>query len=119
MAVKVGRCECFICSIAPSGAGEYVGLCCFKGAADSLTTGLSLEVAAQARANGVRPGLIYTDMHAKVASWGRVDRVDAAMQAERAAGRGGAGDRLATGVIRFLRCHAAAASSSWRAGDSR
>ncbi|RKQ41464.1 SDR family NAD(P)-dependent oxidoreductase, partial [Enterobacter sp. R1(2018)] len=45
--------------------GEYVDYAASKGAVDTLTTGLSLEVAAQGiRVNGVRPGFIYTDMHA-------------------------------------------------------
>lgn len=45
--------------------GEYVDYAASKGAVDSLTTGLALEVAAQGiRVNGVRPGLIYTEIHA-------------------------------------------------------
>lgn len=44
---------------------EYVDYAASKGAMDTLTRGLSLEVAAQGiRVNSVRPGLIYTDMHA-------------------------------------------------------
>ena len=47
-----------------------------KGAIDVLTRGLSLEVAAQGiRVNGVRPGFIYTDMHADGGEPGRVDRI--------------------------------------------
>ena len=39
--------------------GEYVDYAASKGAVDSLTTGLALEVAAQGiRVNGVRPGLV-------------------------------------------------------------
>ncbi len=56
--------------------GEYVDYAASKGAVDTLTTGLSLEVAAQGiRVNGVRPGFIYTDMHASGGEPGRVDRV--------------------------------------------
>lgn len=45
--------------------GEYVDYAASKGAIDTLTTGLSLEVAAQGiRVNCVRPGFIYTEMHA-------------------------------------------------------
>jgi NAD(P)-dependent dehydrogenase (short-subunit alcohol dehydrogenase family) len=57
-------------------AGEYVDYAASKGAVDTLTTGLSVEVAAQGiRVNGVRPGFIYTDMHASGGEAGRVDRV--------------------------------------------
>lgn len=56
--------------------GEYVDYAASKGAVDTLTTGLSLEVAAQGiRVNGVRPGFIYTEMHASGGEPGRVDRV--------------------------------------------
>ncbi|MDU4094953.1 MAG: SDR family oxidoreductase [Pantoea sp.] len=55
---------------------EYVDYAASKGAIDTLTTGLALEVAAQGiRVNAVRPGLIYTDMHADGGEPGRVDRV--------------------------------------------
>jgi NAD(P)-dependent dehydrogenase (short-subunit alcohol dehydrogenase family) len=44
---------------------EYIDYAASKGAVDTLTKGLSLEVAAEGiRVNCVRPGLIYTDMHA-------------------------------------------------------
>lgn len=56
--------------------GEYVDYAASKGAVDTLTAGLSLEVAAQGiRVNGVRPGFIYTEMHASGGEAGRVDRV--------------------------------------------
>ena len=52
---------------------EYVDYAASKGAIDSLTRGLALEVAPEGvRVNAVRPGLIYTDMHA---SGGEPDRV--------------------------------------------
>lgn len=55
---------------------EYVDYAASKGAIDTLTTGLALEVAAQGiRVNAVRPGLIYTGMHADGGEPGRVDRV--------------------------------------------
>jgi NAD(P)-dependent dehydrogenase (short-subunit alcohol dehydrogenase family) len=57
-------------------AGEYVDYAASKGAVDTLTTGLSLEVAAEGiRVNAVRPGLIYTDIHASGGEPGRVDRL--------------------------------------------
>ncbi|WP_313020489.1 SDR family oxidoreductase [Atlantibacter hermannii] len=64
--------------------GEYVDYAASKGAVDSLTIGLSLEVAAQGiRVNGVRPGFIYTDMHALGGEPGRVDRVASAIPMRR------------------------------------
>lgn len=62
-------------SIAPTlGApGQYVDYAASKGAIDALTLGLGREVAAEGiRVNGVRPGLIETDIHA---SGGIPDRV--------------------------------------------
>lgn len=56
--------------------GEYVDYAASKGAIDTLTRGLSLEVAAEGiRVNCVRPGFIYTDMHAAGGEPGRVDRL--------------------------------------------
>jgi len=60
-----------------SGApGEYIDYAASKGAMDSMTKGLSLEVAGEGiRVNGVRPGFIYTDMHKDGGEAGRVDRL--------------------------------------------
>jgi len=56
------------------GPNEYVDYAMSKGALDSMTSGLAKEVAAEGiRVNAIRPGLIYTDIHA---SGGEPDRVD-------------------------------------------
>lgn len=56
--------------------GEYVDYAASKGAIDTLTIGLSREVADEGiRVNAVRPGFIYTDMHADGGEPGRVDRI--------------------------------------------
>ncbi len=55
---------------------EYIDYAASKGAIDSMTRGLALEVAAYGiRVNAVRPGLIYTDIHADGGEPGRVDRL--------------------------------------------
>ncbi len=54
------------------GAGQYVDYAASKGAIDTLTIGLSKEVALEGiRVNAVRPGIIETDIHA---SGGQPDR---------------------------------------------
>ena len=55
---------------------EYIDYAASKGAIDTLTKGLSLEVAAEGiRVNCVRPGLIYTDMHADGGEPERIERL--------------------------------------------
>lgn len=55
---------------------EYIDYAASKGAIDTLTKGLSLEVAAEGiRVNGVRPGLIYTNMHAEGGEPERIERL--------------------------------------------
>ncbi len=57
-------------------ANEYVDYAASKGAIDTLTIGLSQEVAHQGiRVNAVRPAFIYTDMHADGGEVNRVDRL--------------------------------------------
>ncbi|MEY4748106.1 MAG: hypothetical protein RIQ60_320 [Pseudomonadota bacterium] len=55
------------------GAGQYVDYAAAKGAIDTYTYGLARELATEGvRVNGVRPGIIDTDIHA---SGGQPDRV--------------------------------------------
>lgn len=65
---------------------EYIDYAASKGAIDTLTRGLSLEVASEGiRVNCVRPGLIYTDMHADGGEPNRVQRLESIIPL----GRGG------------------------------
>ena len=55
---------------------EYIDYAASKGAIDTMTVGLAREVAEQGiRVNAVRPGFIYTDMHADGGEPERVERV--------------------------------------------
>jgi NAD(P)-dependent dehydrogenase (short-subunit alcohol dehydrogenase family) len=56
--------------------GEYVDYAASKAALDTLTIGLAREVAGEGiRVNGVRAGIIYTEIHASGGEPGRVDRL--------------------------------------------
>lgn len=55
---------------------EYIDYAASKGAIDTMTLGLSKEVAAEGiRVNAVRPGIIDTGIHASGGEPGRVERV--------------------------------------------
>lgn len=63
---------------------EYVDYAASKGAIDTLTKGVALEVAAEGiRVNGVRPGLIYTQMHASGGEPDRVKRLESKIPLQR------------------------------------
>jgi NAD(P)-dependent dehydrogenase (short-subunit alcohol dehydrogenase family) len=56
---------------------EYVDYAASKGAIDSFTKGLSLEVIEEGiRVNGVRPGFIFTDIHNSGGEKDRVKRLE-------------------------------------------
>jgi NAD(P)-dependent dehydrogenase (short-subunit alcohol dehydrogenase family) len=55
---------------------EYVDYAASKAAIEAMTIGLAREVAAEGiRVNGVRPGIIYSDIHASGGDPARVDRL--------------------------------------------
>jgi NAD(P)-dependent dehydrogenase (short-subunit alcohol dehydrogenase family) len=75
---------------------EYVDYAASKGAMDSMTLGLSKELAPLGiRVNAVRPGLIHTDIHA---SGGRPDRVEA-LSAQVPMARGGTATEVAEAIV--------------------
>ena len=64
--------------------GEYVDYAASKAALDALTIGLAREVAGEGiRVNGVRAGIIYTDIHADGGEPGRVDRLGPTLPMQR------------------------------------
>jgi NAD(P)-dependent dehydrogenase (short-subunit alcohol dehydrogenase family) len=79
--------------------GEYVDYAASKGAVDSLTIGLAQEVAQEGiRVNAVRPGIIYTEIHASGGEPGRVDRVKAFVPLR----RGGQPEEVAHAILWLL-----------------
>ncbi|NLS54834.1 SDR family oxidoreductase [Hafnia alvei] len=85
---------------AKSGAPfEYLDYAASKGAMDTLTKGLSVEVAGEGiRVNGVRPGFIYTEMHADGGEANRVDRIKASLPMQ----RGGQPEEVAAAIVWLL-----------------
>lgn len=75
---------------------EFIDYAAAKGAVDSMTIGLAKEVAAEGiRVNAVRPGLIYTEIHALAGEPGRVDRAKAGVPMQ----RGGTADEVAEAIV--------------------
>lgn len=78
---------------------EYVDYAASKGAIDTMTIGLAKEVAAEGiRVNAVRPGVIYTEIHASGGEPGRVDRVKDAVPMK----RGGDASEVAQAIMWLL-----------------
>jgi NAD(P)-dependent dehydrogenase (short-subunit alcohol dehydrogenase family) len=79
--------------------GEYVDYAASKGAIDTLTIGLAREVAEEGiRVNAVRPGFIYTEMHASGGEPDRVDRVKTLVPMK----RGGRPEEVAHAILWLL-----------------
>ena len=76
--------------------GEYVDYAASKGALETFTTGFAKEVARDGiRVNCIRPGHIYTEMHASGGEPGRVDRVKDTIPM----GRGGQPEEVARAIL--------------------
>jgi NAD(P)-dependent dehydrogenase (short-subunit alcohol dehydrogenase family) len=79
--------------------GEYVDYAASKGAIDTFTIGLAKEVATEGiRVNAVRPGFIYTEIHASGGEPDRVERVKTLVPMQ----RGGQADEVAHAILWLL-----------------
>lgn len=75
---------------------EYIDYAASKGAVDTLTVGLAMEVAEQGiRVNGVRPGLIDTEIHASGGEPDRLERVTPYIPMK----RGGEPEEVAEAIV--------------------
>ncbi len=91
-------------------AGEYVDYAASKGAVDTLTIGLAREVATEGiRVNAVRPGFIYTDIHASGGEPGRVDRIKDTVPMK----RGGQPEEVASAILWLLSDEASYATGTF------
>lgn len=89
---------------------EYVDYAASKGAIDTLTIGLAKEVAANGiRVNCVRPGLIYTDIHADGGEPDRVNRLKEKLPMQ----RGGEPEEVAEAIYWFASAKASFATGNF------
>ena len=78
---------------------EYVDYAAAKAAIDTFTIGLAKEVATEGiRVNAVRPGVVYTDIHASGGEPNRVERVKEHVPMK----RGGQPDEIARTILWLL-----------------
>jgi NAD(P)-dependent dehydrogenase (short-subunit alcohol dehydrogenase family) len=90
--------------------GEYVDYAASKAALDALTIGLAREVAAEGiRVNGVRAGIIYTEIHADGGEPGRVDRLGPTLPMR----RGGDAIEVARAILWLLSNDASYSTASF------
>jgi NAD(P)-dependent dehydrogenase (short-subunit alcohol dehydrogenase family) len=79
--------------------GQYLDYASAKGAIDTFTIGLAKEVAAEGiRLNGVRPGLIDTEIHASGGLPGRVQQLAHLVPMQ----RGGSAEEVAEAIVWLL-----------------
>lgn len=79
--------------------GLYVDYAASKGALESFTTGLALEVAEEGiRVNAIRPGIIATEIHAKAGLTDRLDKAAAQLPMKRV----GRAEEVAEGILWLL-----------------
>jgi NAD(P)-dependent dehydrogenase (short-subunit alcohol dehydrogenase family) len=90
--------------------GEYVDYAASKAAIEALTIGLAREVAAEGiRVNGVRPGIIYSEIHADGGEPGRVDRLGPTLPMR----RGGDAIEVARAILWLLSDDASYSTASF------
>jgi NAD(P)-dependent dehydrogenase (short-subunit alcohol dehydrogenase family) len=78
---------------------EFVDYAAAKGAIDTFTIGLAKEVATEGiRVNAVRPGVIYTEIHASGGEPDRVERVKGSVPMQ----RGGQPEEVARAILWLL-----------------
>jgi len=90
--------------------GEYVDYAASKAAIEALTIGLAREVAGEGiRVNGVRPGIIYSEIHADGGEPGRVDRLGPTLPMR----RGGEAIEVARAILWLLSDEASYSTASF------
>lgn len=81
------------------GPGEFIHYAASKGAIDTLTIGLSKEVAREGiRVNAVAPGVVLTDIHASAGDPGRPERIAPLIPL----GRAGTAEEVAETILFLL-----------------
>lgn len=78
---------------------EYIDYAATKGALDTMTIGLSKEIAEEGiRVNAVRPGMIHTAIHSKAGEPNRIERLKEAIPMK----RGGQPEEVAHAILWLL-----------------
>jgi NAD(P)-dependent dehydrogenase (short-subunit alcohol dehydrogenase family) len=91
------------------GANSYVDYAAAKGAVETFTVGLALEVAAEGiRVNAVRPGIIDTEIHAAAGEPDRAARLGPGLPM----GRVGPADEMARAILWLLSADASYSTGS-------